>query len=114
MAIHKECRNCNRVMAIQADHLCGGCNNSVKGKTKGTPEYETALAAAKERFTNPATKPLRREKKLTASAKPIPANSEKQQKNIPPQIMSKNRKTDTGIIATLEDRRHELMEEVIR
>jgi hypothetical protein len=50
----KACRNCGRVKAIQSDGLCGGCNGAVYRKhTKGTPEYNDALAEAKKRFNDP-------------------------------------------------------------
>jgi len=48
------CRNCARVMTIPGDGLCGGCYGAVHGKfTKGTPEYDAALAAAKIKLTDP-------------------------------------------------------------
>jgi hypothetical protein len=54
----KACRNCGRIMTIPGDGLCGGCYGAVKGKfTKGTPEYDTALAQAKIKLTDPNFKP---------------------------------------------------------
>lgn len=53
MAIRKPCRNCGRTLCIAQDGLCGGCFGSVKKYTKGTSEYDAALAAAKKRFTDP-------------------------------------------------------------
>lgn len=51
------CRNCERVMTIPGDGLCGGCYGAVHGKfTKGTPEYDAALAAAKIKLTDPKFK----------------------------------------------------------
>jgi hypothetical protein len=50
----RPCRNCDRTKAIQADGLCGSCNNAVYKKfTKGTPEYTAALAEAKKRVSDP-------------------------------------------------------------
>ena len=50
----RPCRNCGRTKAIQADGLCGSCNNAVYKKfTKGTPEYNAALAEIKKRVSDP-------------------------------------------------------------
>lgn len=53
----KPCRNCERVMTMQQDNLCGGCNESVRRARvkKGTPEYDQVLAQAKERFAGKAS-----------------------------------------------------------
>jgi len=107
------CRNCGRNKPVISDGLCGGCNSAVYRKfTKGTPEYDNTLAEAKKRFTDPDAKPLPRgiKKSKTASAKPMAAPEK--QKKITPQIKSKNKKQEVGILVVLEDRRHELMEEV--
>jgi hypothetical protein len=48
MAAKKKCRNCERVMAISQDGLCGGCFNRGKG-LEGQERLE-ALAQAKEDF----------------------------------------------------------------
>jgi hypothetical protein len=48
MSAKKDCRNCDRNMAIMQDGLCGGCFNRAKG-LKGE-DREKALAQAREDF----------------------------------------------------------------
>lgn len=62
--VKKICNNCGRTMLIIAGGMCGGCYYAGKncGFEKGTPEYDAALAAAKERFTNPNHKQKRSKK----------------------------------------------------
>jgi hypothetical protein len=103
MSTTKECRNCGRVKVIQADGMCGGCRGSVYKKyEKGTPEYDAALADAKARFTDPdhieRKKPAVYVKPKKDIQTPAPKPKEKQK----------------DIIAILQDRRHELMEEVMQ
>jgi hypothetical protein len=105
------CRNCERESTIVADGLCGMCYGHVHSKyAKGTPEYDQALAEAKKKvaqweslpekksITDLQTKKRGRKPKSpdSLSAKPIEP---------------KNPKTK-DILTILQDRRHELMEEV--
>ena len=47
------CLNCGRSQHIAgADGLCGTCHRAVKGLVHGTPEFFSALAAAKTRLTD--------------------------------------------------------------
>jgi hypothetical protein len=48
MSVHKECRNCGRIMAISQDGMCGGCFN--RGKHLEGQDKLEALAQAKEDF----------------------------------------------------------------
>lgn len=50
----KTCRNCGRKKPIIGDGLDSSCYWSVYKKfTKGTPEYDAALAKAKIKFSDP-------------------------------------------------------------
>lgn len=49
----RACRNCGRVRKIIGDDLDSGCYYVVRKLTKGTPEYNEALAAAKKKFGDP-------------------------------------------------------------
>ena len=50
----KACRNCGRVRAIIGDGLDSSCYWAVYKKfTKGTPEYDAALAEAKIKYSDP-------------------------------------------------------------
>lgn len=76
----RKCRNCGRLMNIVGDDLCGGCYFAVRGMTKGTPEYDAALAAAKKRFSDPNYKPTRGGARKGTGPKP---KVEKKYKELP-------------------------------
>jgi hypothetical protein len=70
MSGKRVCTNCGRPKPIIGRGLCGGCYYSgKKAGAPGSPEYMKALAAAKERFTDPNYKSgrggNRRTKKLS-------------------------------------------------
>ncbi len=73
----KACRNCERMMTIPGDGLCGGCYGAVKGKSKGTPEYDAALAQAKIKLTDPNFKPGNNRRNYKAKHKSLPPPSKK-------------------------------------
>jgi len=114
------CRNCGRGgLSIVKDHLCGGCNNSVKGLEKGTPEYYATLAAAKDRFTNPDAPALKRgPKKSAKQPSNIPENihpteTKKGKPSIGKSQIVGPRKKEKDVLTILEDRRHKLMDEIM-
>jgi len=102
----KPCRNCGRKKVIQRDGLCGGCAGSVYNKyTKGTPEYDAALAAAKERFNNPNSKPLPRERNAMTTKTIPPENIKKLKIRAKTLMTIKHNGGDpglAGVIATLQ------------
>jgi hypothetical protein len=56
----RACRNCGRVRKIIGDDLDSGCYYVVRKLTKGTPEYDAALAKAKIKFSDPNYKRTRK------------------------------------------------------
>lgn len=115
------CRNCARVMTIPGDGLCGGCYGAVHGKfTKGTPEYDAALAAAKIKLTDPNFKTgNNRSKKISKIVMPRRLDSSlrgaetaivKQGETLPPpSLKSAIKQSSTPIsaaIAHLKDQVH--------
>jgi hypothetical protein len=76
------CRNCRRPKTIQMDGLCGGCNATVYKKfTKGTPEYDAALASAKAHFTDPNYKRGSKCQKITIKNTDIATHEHEQEKS---------------------------------
>lgn len=67
----RACRNCGRVRKIIGDDLDSGCYYAVRKLTKGTPEYNEALARAKKKFGDPNYKRGAGPKKLKKAKKPV-------------------------------------------
>lgn len=79
----RACRNCGRIKPILGDGLDSSCYWSVYKKfTKGSPEYDAALAKAKIKFTDPNYKRSKSVKPKIKTLKTI-LNSKEPQKVMP-------------------------------
>jgi DNA-directed RNA polymerase subunit RPC12/RpoP len=116
MAKTTNCRNCGRGKPIVQDGLCGGCVGSFYRNKyqKGTPEYDTALAEAKKRFTDPSYKRLprgRAAKNQTDNPDYKKATEENREhyKHVADEIVNRN-----PVIELLIKQRNELQEKVFK
>jgi len=97
------CRNCERPSTIVADGLCGMCYGHVHAKyTKGTVEYDQALATAKHRAVQWESLPA--EKSITEM-------QTKRRGRKPKTPSTKPMDPKKDILSVLEDRAHAIMEE---
>lgn len=69
----RPCRNCGRVQKIIGDDLDSGCYYVVRKLTKGTAEYNEALAKAKLKFGDPNYKHGGGPRKTKKAPKPVMA-----------------------------------------
>ena len=121
----KGCRNCGRERAIIGDGLDSSCYWAVYKKfTKGTPEYDAALLAAKIKYSDPNYKRKGGRRPESHLTKPIaPANIKKLKTNAVksrPQMnlamekfpLIKHNAADpemSGVIATIQMERERLL-----
>jgi hypothetical protein len=119
MSGKRVCTNCGRPKPIIGRGLCGGCYYSgKKAGAPGSPEYMKALAAAKERFTDPNYKSgrggNRRSKKLSPEKlkKTVMPSDDDFKKYKKPEAVSKS--NQSPVLDFLIDQRNMHQEQVYK